>query len=74
MSPPSLIQASAPRHIAAPIALSYEFFRRPMNRPPSLALWNTISELECTNPDYVSVTYGANGSNRDTAVELLTGC
>lgn len=35
-------------------------------------LWQTVRELEHTNPDYVSVTYGASGSNRDTALDLVT--
>lgn len=70
MSPPSLLQATAPTVASAPIALSYELFP-PRNETASASLWDTIRELEGTNPDYVSVTYGANGSNRDTAVELL---
>lgn len=70
MSPPSLIQASAPLTQSAPIALSYELFP-PKNAAAEAGLWDTIKELESTNPDYVSVTYGASGSNRDTAVELL---
>ena len=70
MSPPSLIQASALSGQSAPIALSYELFP-PKNLAAEANLWDTIRELETTNPDYVSVTYGANGSNRDTAVELL---
>lgn len=70
MSPPSLLQASAPLTQSAPIALSYELFP-PKNAAAEVTLWNTIKELESTNPDYVAVTYGANGSNRDTAIELL---
>ena len=70
MSPPSLLQASAPSSQNAPIALSYELFP-PRNQAAAVSLWDTIRELETTNPDYVSVTYGASGSNRDTAVELL---
>ncbi|MFQ4149088.1 methylenetetrahydrofolate reductase [Arthrobacter sp. LAPM80] len=70
MSPPSLIQATAPSVHSAPTALSYELFP-PKNQAAEATLWNTIRELESTNPDYVSVTYGANGSNRDTAVQLL---
>lgn len=70
MSPPSLIQASAPATQSAPIALSYELFP-PRNAAAEAGLWDTIRELETTNPDYVSVTYGASGSNRDTAVDLL---
>lgn len=70
MSPPSLIQASPSTGTSAPIALSYELFP-PRNAAAAANLWDTIRELETTNPDYVSVTYGANGSNRSTAVELL---
>ena len=67
MSPPSLIQVSAPASQSAPIALSYELFP-PKNAAAEATLWQTIRELENTDPDYVSVTYGANGSNRNTAV------
>ncbi|ALE06138.1 5,10-methylenetetrahydrofolate reductase [Arthrobacter sp. ERGS1:01] len=69
MSPPSLIQATASTPASAPIALSYELFP-PRNEAAAASLWATIRELESTNPDYVAVTYGANGSNRDTALEL----
>ncbi|MDQ6752886.1 MAG: methylenetetrahydrofolate reductase [Actinomycetota bacterium] len=74
MSPPSLIQShpklTAKPTGAAPIALSYELFP-PRTPAAAQSLWATIRELESTSPDYVSVTYGASGSNRDTAVELL---
>ena len=70
MSPPTLTQVSAQAEASAPIALSYELFP-PKNPAAEATLWDTIRELETTNPDYVAVTYGANGSNRDTAVELL---
>jgi methylenetetrahydrofolate reductase (NADPH) len=50
--------------------MSYELF--PPRTPVAAEnLWKTIRELETTRPDYVSVTYGASGSNRDTAVALL---
>lgn len=70
MSPPSLIQDRSASSSTAPKALSYELFP-PRNALAAANLWDTIRELETTNPDYVSVTYGANGSNRETAVELL---
>ncbi|WP_394938119.1 methylenetetrahydrofolate reductase [Psychromicrobium sp. YIM B11713] len=73
MSPPSILTDPLERVSAdhqAPVALSYELF--PPRTPSAVdGLWATIRELESTNPDYVSVTYGASGSNRDTAVELL---
>lgn len=55
---------------AAPVALSYELFP-PRSPAAAETLWTTIRELETTGPDYVSVTYGASGSNRDTAIELI---
>jgi methylenetetrahydrofolate reductase (NADPH) len=70
MSPPSLIDAHPNLTDAAPVALSYELFP-PRSAAAAETLWTTIRELETTAPDYVSVTYGASGSNRDTAVELI---
>ncbi|ALV43194.1 5,10-methylenetetrahydrofolate reductase [Pseudarthrobacter sulfonivorans] len=70
MSPPSLIETHPNLTEAAPVALSYELFP-PRSPAAAESLWTTIRELETTEPDYVSVTYGASGSNRDTAVELI---
>ena len=70
MSPPSLIDTHPNLAGTAPVALSYELFP-PRSPAAAESLWTTIGELETTEPDYVSVTYGASGSNRDTAVELI---
>lgn len=48
---------------------SFEFF------PPKTAegerlLWQTIRELEPLRPSFVSITYGAGGTTRDTTVSL----
>ncbi|WP_434994572.1 methylenetetrahydrofolate reductase [Arthrobacter sp. Ld5] len=51
-------------------ALSYELYP-PRNAEAEDSLWTTIRRLEDTRPDFVSVTYGAAGSNRDTAFALL---
>src|SRR5215207_6361340 len=42
----------------------------PKNREGEQLLWQTIRELETLRPDFVSITYGAGGSNRDTAVAV----
>ena len=70
MSPPSLIDTHPNLAGAAPVALSYELFP-PRSPAAAESLWTTIGELEATDPDYVSVTYGSSGSNRSTAVELI---
>lgn len=71
MSPPSLSDTHSTLSAAtAPVALSYELFP-PRSPKAAETLWTTIRELEATDPDYVSVTYGASGSNRDTAVDLI---
>lgn len=70
MSPPSVIDTHPNLSDAAPVALSYELFP-PRSPAAAETLWTTIRELETTEPDYVSVTYGASGSNRDTAIELI---
>lgn len=71
MSPSKSVHTVGPPTSEPYPALSYELFP-PRSTNAAESLWRTIRELEQTTPDYVSVTYGASGSNRDTAVDLLS--
>jgi methylenetetrahydrofolate reductase (NADPH) len=48
---------------------SFEFFP-PKTDAGVVALMDTLATLRALDPAYVSVTYGAGGSNRDRAVEI----
>lgn len=37
----------------------------------ALALGNSVQHLSAVGPDFISVTYGANGSNREASLDLL---
>ena len=50
---------------------SFEFFP-PKDDAASDQLWRTVASLAPLHPDFVSVTYGANGSQRDRTEELTT--
>jgi methylenetetrahydrofolate reductase (NADPH) len=50
---------------------SFEFFP-PKTDEGRNALLQTIAELRALGPGFVSVTYGAGGSTRDTTIELVT--
>ena len=52
-------------------SFSFEFFP-PKDDVASDQLWRTVANLAPLNPDFVSVTYGANGSQRDRTVDLTT--
>lgn len=48
---------------------SFEFFP-PKDADGEAQLWRAISDLEPYRPTFVSVTYGAGGSTRDTTVQI----
>jgi methylenetetrahydrofolate reductase (NADPH) len=50
-------------------SLSFEFMP-PRDEAGAERLWQTIRELEPYQPTFVSVTYGAGGTTRDTTVEV----
>ncbi len=56
-----LIRGSGP-------TFSFEFFP-PKTPEGERLLWQTIRELESLRPSFVSITYGAGGSSRDTTIE-----
>ncbi len=50
--------------------LSFEFFP-PKDEDGAATLWRSFDRLLEVNPDFVSVTYGAGGSNRETSLAVV---
>lgn len=67
---PSVLQVMAARKQSGEPTLSFEFFP-PKDQASEENLWNSFSELMKVSPDYVSVTYGAGGSNRDRTLAIV---
>ncbi|MDH6269219.1 methylenetetrahydrofolate reductase (NADPH) [Rhizobium sp. SG_E_25_P2] len=53
------------------IALSFEFFP-PKNADAASQLWDTVDDLKKWQPEFVSVTYGAGGTTRDTTLGAVS--
>ncbi len=53
------------------IRLSFEFFP-PKNEAMEARLWETVQRLAPLNPDFVSVTYGADGSTRERTHDIVS--
>ena len=51
--------------------VSFEFFP-PNTEAMNERLWATIRRLECLDPGFVSVTYGADGSTRERTHRVVT--
>ena len=56
--------------MASPVAVSFEFFP-PSDEPMGLQLWNSVQRLAPLRPNFVSVTYGADGSTRSRTHECV---
>jgi methylenetetrahydrofolate reductase (NADPH) len=52
------------------IKISFEFFP-PKNAEMETQLWNTVEDLKRWHPNFVSVTYGAGGTTRDTTLATV---
>jgi methylenetetrahydrofolate reductase (NADPH) len=52
------------------VAFSFELFP-PRTAHAESMLWTTIDALAATGPDFMSVTYGANGSSRQSSLQVL---
>jgi len=55
---------------SARIPISFELFP-PRNEVAATMLWHTIRQLAAVDPEFISVTYGANGSSRESSLEVL---
>ncbi|WP_137154580.1 methylenetetrahydrofolate reductase [NAD(P)H] [Rhizobium sp. FKL33] len=53
------------------IALSFEFFP-PKNADAASHLWDAVDDLKKWQPEFVSVTYGAGGTTRDTTLGTVS--
>ena len=53
------------------IRLSFEFFP-PKNETMEARLWETVQRLAPLKPDFVSVTYGADGSTRERTHDIVS--
>lgn len=66
----TISEVAAARHGMGEPTLSFEFFP-PKDDAGEATLWNSFEKLLEVSPDYVSVTYGAGGSNRERSLAVV---
>jgi methylenetetrahydrofolate reductase (NADPH) len=59
-----------PEHGRKNIKISFEFFP-PKSADMEAQLWSTVDDLKSWSPEFVSVTYGAGGTTRDTTLSTV---
>lgn len=69
-TPKSVVAAIDHRANLGQQTLSFEFFP-PKDDDAAASLWRNYSKLLEVSPDFVSVTYGAGGSNRETSLGVV---
>ena len=69
-TPKSVVDAIDRRATTGQKTLSFEFFP-PKDHDAEASLWRNYSKLLEVSPDFVSVTYGAGGSNRETSLAVV---
>jgi methylenetetrahydrofolate reductase (NADPH) len=69
-NPKSVVDAIDRRLASGQKTLSFEFFP-PKDQNADASLWRNYSKLLEVSPDFVSVTYGAGGSNRETSLGVV---
>lgn len=69
-TPVSVVDAISQRAVKGQQTLSFEFFP-PKDDVAAESLWRNYSKLLEVAPDFVSVTYGAGGSNRETSLGVV---
>lgn len=69
-TPNSVVAAINQRAEVGQKTLSFEFFP-PKDEDAAVSLWRNYSKLLEVSPDFVSVTYGAGGSNRETSLGVV---
>lgn len=70
IAPKSVLGAISQRKAVGQPTLSFEFFP-PKDQDGADILWRNYSKLLEVSPDFVSVTYGAGGSNRETSLGVV---
>lgn len=70
MKADSVYEVITARSLKQEPTLSFEFFP-PKDQDGAATLWRSYDKLLEVSPDFVSVTYGAGGSNRETSLGVV---